>query len=144
MTITTPRASAAEAAAKHASHPRPGRASRGRATSSVIWRREGVPSIHRGRRPRRGGKTLMGSDLVPIANVRTGTELTEHVIVTRVVPPLHEIALGIEGIAEHDGLRGTALLASRLDVAVGQGASRLLGRELALLHALDAQAALLH
>src|SRR4029453_10308348 len=151
------------ATAKQATQAGPGTAESGAATSSVIWRSEGEPSTHSGRRAarryrsslpwlglrRRAGpfmasRLLAVPDLGQVADVGPRPQLAEDQVVPWLFPEPGEAARRITAIAEHDGLGGAGLLAGRLDVPLRHRPALLFGRDLGRLHALHTQRALLH
>src|SRR5438874_5282847 len=83
-------------------------------------------------------------DLCEVRDVGPRAELFEHAIPPLLPAQSRHAAARIREVAEDDGVGRADLLARRLDVPVGDGASVALGLELARLNALHAQAALLH
>src|SRR5450755_642245 len=83
-------------------------------------------------------------DQSEIAHRRLHVQLRQDLVAARAGRQLGRPALGIVQVAEHDGLRGTRLLACRPDHSVARNLTAPPGPGLALLDALHAEAAFLH
>src|SRR5438046_27518 len=154
---------AVKAMPKQIHQPLPGLPSSGRAISSVMSWSAGFPFTHRGgcrtsaSAPpmvtdlgvnvtvlMRSLRLLRVADLFQISDIRTCSQVFQHLVMTLRPAQLRGLAVGVFQISKHDGFRGASLLASRLDFAIHQLSLALQRNVLGKLDSLHAQAALFH